>query len=185
MEKVEVISKELIKPSSPTPPHLRSFKLSLLDQLAPPIYISMIFFYTGKDGDNLQQSYQVAKKLKASLSKTLAIFYPLAGRIKDDDTIDCNDEGAEIFDARVKIQLFEFLKKPPVEVLDQLVPGDILCTRSGAEDVPLAIQVNSFECGGVAIGVPLSHKIVDAAAMVEFISKWAATARGTCVGKTP
>ncbi|KAJ8645025.1 hypothetical protein MRB53_006773 [Persea americana] len=179
MEKVEVISKELIKPSSPTPPHLRSFKLSLLDQLAPPIYIPMIFFYTGKDGDNLQQSYQVAKSLKASLSKTLAIFYPLAGRIKDDDTIDCNDEGAEILDARVKIQLFEFLKKPHVEVLDQLVPGDILCTRSGAEDVPLAIQVNSFECGGVAIGVLLSHKIVDAAAMVEFISKWAATARGT------
>ncbi|XXG48337.1 hypothetical protein AAC387_Pa02g2817 [Persea americana] len=179
MDKVEVISKELIKPSSPTPPHLRSFKLSLLDQLAPPIYIPMIFFYTGKDGDNLQQSYQAAKKLKASLSKTLAIFYPLAGRIKDDDTIDCNDEGAEILDARVKIQLFEFLKKPHVEVLDQLVPGDILCTRSGAEDVPLAIQVNSFECGGVAIGVLLSHKIVDAAAMVEFISKWAATARGT------
>ncbi|XXG48338.1 hypothetical protein AAC387_Pa02g2818 [Persea americana] len=104
----------------------------------------MIFFYTDKDGDNLQESYQVAKKLKASLSKTLAIFYPLAGRIKEDDTIDCNVEGAEILAARVKIQLFEFLQKSHVEVLDQLVPGDILCTRSGAEDVPLAIQVNSF-----------------------------------------
>ncbi|RWR73656.1 vinorine synthase [Cinnamomum micranthum f. kanehirae] len=179
MEKVEVISKEMIKPSSPTPLHLRSFKLSLLDQLAPPIYIPIIFFYTGKDGDNLLQSYQVPQKLKASLSKTLAIFYPLAGRIKDDDTIDCNDEGVEIFDARVKIQLSEFLKKPHVEVLDQLVPGDLLCTRSGAEDVPLAIQVNSFECGGAAIGVRLSHKIADGAAMVVFISKWAATARGT------
>ncbi|KAJ8645017.1 hypothetical protein MRB53_006765 [Persea americana] len=95
----------------------------------------MIFFYTDKDGDNLQESYQVAKKLKASLSKTLAIFYPLAGRIKDDDTIDCNVEGTEILAARVKIQLFEFLKKPHVEVLDQLVPGDILCTRSSVEDV--------------------------------------------------
>ncbi|RWR73657.1 vinorine synthase-like protein [Cinnamomum micranthum f. kanehirae] len=169
----------MIKPSSPTPLHLRSFKLSLIDQLASPVYIPILFFYTGKDGDNLLQSYQVPQKLKASLSKTLAIFYPLAGRIKDDDTIDCNDEGVEIFDARVKIQLSEFLKKPHMEILDQLVPGDSLCTKSGAKDVPLAIQVNSFECGGVAIGVRLSHKIADGAAMVEFISKWAATARGT------
>ncbi|KAF9612619.1 hypothetical protein IFM89_002215 [Coptis chinensis] len=31
--KVEVISKAAIKPSSPTPPHLRNFKLSLVDQI--------------------------------------------------------------------------------------------------------------------------------------------------------
>ncbi|RWR74325.1 vinorine synthase [Cinnamomum micranthum f. kanehirae] len=178
MVKVEVISKERIKPSSPTPLHLRSFNLSLLDQLAPRFYIPLLLFYTAKDSNHLLQTNQVAQKLRTSLSKTLAIFYPLAGRLKDDDTIDCNDQGVEVFHARVDEHLSEFLKKPHMEVLDQLVPGESFCTRSGA-DVPLAIQVNSFECGGVAIGVRLSHKIADGTAMAEFISKWAATARAT------
>ncbi|XXG48363.1 hypothetical protein AAC387_Pa02g2837 [Persea americana] len=160
MDKVEVISKELIKPSSPAPFHLRNFKLSLLDQLAPPVYIPI-----------LASSFTPAKTV---------IIPSKATKIKDDYTIDCNDEGVEIFHGRVKIQPSKFFKKPHVEVLDKLFPGDLLCsTRSGAEDMPLAIQVNSFECGRVPIGLGLSHKIADGAAMVEFISKWAATARGT------
>ncbi|KAJ8645038.1 hypothetical protein MRB53_006786 [Persea americana] len=178
-EDVGIVKSELVTINRTDSEEVLKSKPNRCFPFAPPIYIPVIFFYTGKDGDNLLQSYLVPQKLKESLSKTLAIFYPLAGRIKDDDTIDCNDEGAEILDARVKIQLSKFLKKPHVEVLDQLVPGDLLCTRLGAEDVPLAIQVNSFECGGVAIGVLLSHKIADGPAMVEFISKWAATARST------
>ncbi|KAJ8645830.1 hypothetical protein MRB53_007578 [Persea americana] len=143
MVKVEVLSKERIKPSSLTPLHLRSFNLSVLDQLAPRFYIPMLLFYTAKDSNHLLQTNQVAQKLKTSLSKTLAVFYPLAGRIKDDDTIDCNDQGVEVFHARVDGHLPEFLKRPHVEVLEQLVPGDSFRTRSSA-DVPLAIQVNSM-----------------------------------------
>ncbi|PON71601.1 Transferase [Trema orientale] len=35
--KVDIIERKTIKPSSPTPPHLRNVKLSLLDQIIPPI----------------------------------------------------------------------------------------------------------------------------------------------------
>ncbi|ONI30186.1 hypothetical protein PRUPE_1G235900 [Prunus persica] len=42
---VEVISKEIIKPSSPTPDHLRYLQLSFLDQLAPPVYNPFVLFY--------------------------------------------------------------------------------------------------------------------------------------------
>ncbi|KAI3936678.1 hypothetical protein MKX01_034107 [Papaver californicum] len=43
--KVEVVSREIIKPSYPTPHHLKSFKLSLLDQLSPPFHVPFIFYY--------------------------------------------------------------------------------------------------------------------------------------------
>ena len=46
---VEIISSESIKPSSPTPKHLKTHKLSLLDQFIPSIYIPMVLFYTFDD----------------------------------------------------------------------------------------------------------------------------------------
>ncbi|KAL9431673.1 hypothetical protein AB3S75_026800 [Citrus x aurantiifolia] len=42
---LDIISKEIIKPSSPTPLQLKTHKLSLLDQLAPDIYTSFLLFY--------------------------------------------------------------------------------------------------------------------------------------------
>ena len=50
---LEILSKEMIKPSSPTPHHLRNLQLSLLDQIAPSAYIPLIFFY---NANQLQSS---------------------------------------------------------------------------------------------------------------------------------
>jgi len=36
---VRIISRETIKPSSPTPSHLKTLKFSLFDQIAPKSYI--------------------------------------------------------------------------------------------------------------------------------------------------
>ncbi|KAE8123967.1 hypothetical protein FH972_018880 [Carpinus fangiana] len=56
MMKVEIISKEIIKPSSPTLPHdLRNLKGSFLDQLAPTTYIPIILFYQPKSGHDFDQ----------------------------------------------------------------------------------------------------------------------------------
>ena len=41
-------------------------------------------------------------------------------------------------------------------------------------DLVLTIQVNILECGGIAIGVCISHKVVDALSMVMFVNGWAA-----------
>ena len=40
--------------------------------------------------------------LKKSLSDVLVRFSPLAGRIKDKSSIDCNDEGVEFYEANVR-----------------------------------------------------------------------------------
>ncbi|KAL0406635.1 UNVERIFIED_CONTAM: Stemmadenine O-acetyltransferase [Sesamum latifolium] len=164
------IAKEMIKPSSsPAPPHLRKLQLSFLDQLAPPIYIHIILFYYHHN------SGETSRKLKRSLSDALAIYYPLAGRLRDNSWVDCNDAGAEYVEAWFNnVQLSDVVEKSGKEELKQYVPLE----PSGGEDIPLAVQVSFFGCGGMAIGVCLSHSLADAMSLVTFINAWAAACRG-------
>ncbi|XP_058076323.1 vinorine synthase-like [Magnolia sinica] len=173
MWKVHIISTETIKPSSPTPPHLSKILLSLLDQLNRPHYIRFVLFYSNNGGSPLDNCQQ----LKKSLSETLSRFYPLAGRIEGDSSIECNDMGAGFIQARVDGQLTEYLRMPDIKAVDGFLPCELTRTRSG-RDVLLAVQLNSFDCGGLAIGVGISHKVADAASSFMFLNGWAATARG-------
>ena len=80
------ISIRTIQPSLLTPPHLRYYQLSFLEQrmiLTPTL-------------------------LKQSLSDVLMRYYPLAGRIKDNLIVDCNYEGVLYYEAQVKCQLSAF-----------------------------------------------------------------------------
>ncbi|WJZ81531.1 hypothetical protein VitviT2T_001370 [Vitis vinifera] len=43
-------------------------------------------------------------------------------------------------------------------------------------DIVLAIQVNIFKCGGIAIGVCISHKVAHALSVVMFANGWAIVA---------
>ncbi|POO03240.1 Transferase [Trema orientale] len=98
MEKLfKIITKETIKPCSPTPSHLKSYNLSFLDQLQPPVYINMVYFYPKNSHDVITTSQQ----LKKSLSKSFTCFYPIFERINSNNTttIECNDEGAEYVEA--------------------------------------------------------------------------------------
>ena len=94
--KVDIIKREIIKPFTPTPSHLKTYKLSLLDQLQLVVYGPIVLFYAKND---LITSDQQSQRLKASLSKTLARFYSAAGRIKDNVTIECSDEGVQYIEA--------------------------------------------------------------------------------------
>ncbi|XP_057503719.1 stemmadenine O-acetyltransferase-like [Actinidia eriantha] len=176
---VEIISRETIKPSSPTPPHLRNYKFSLLDQLIPPIYTPTVLFYSSgacaNPTDLISQRIQL---LKQSLSKALTHFYPLAGKRKDNLSIDCNDEGAYYAEARVKCTLSDFLNRPQVSMIHRLLPSEVSCNESNKGFHVAMIQVNIFDCSGIAIGVFLSHLVVDGTARSNFFKSWAATACG-------
>ncbi|KAL0456524.1 UNVERIFIED_CONTAM: Stemmadenine O-acetyltransferase [Sesamum latifolium] len=155
---LHVISKEIIKPSSQTPTHLRKLKLSYLDQLAPPSYVPMIFFYQADElrGLNTTNHLQISQKLKQSLSNTLTLFYPLAGRIQDRSVVDCNDAGAEFIEARARTQLNDALQEPINEQLKHLTADSSAGAFPGAALV--TVKVTFFDCGGIAIGVCVSHK---------------------------
>ncbi|KAI3864816.1 hypothetical protein MKW92_010849 [Papaver armeniacum] len=177
--KVEIISKEIVKTSSPIPHHLRNFKLSLLDQLLPPLYVPIVIFYSNDDDHPFSSHGSQCSKsdiLKKSLSETLTKFYPIAGRIKDNILVDCKNEGVEYIETKVNGLMSEFMS---VDVVHQLSPSHILADINGAaEQAQLVVQVNMFECGGVAISVCLSHKVVDACTAMTFLNAWAANARG-------
>lgn len=143
---VQVISREYIKPSSPTPTHLKTFKISLLDQLTPPAYVPTVFYYPISEANyNIKQ---VLSRLKTSLSETLSHFYPLAGRLKDHMSFDCNCEGILFIETQVNCHMSEFLKQPKLEVLHQFVPYQDFVPEPETTIGQLAIQVNVFDFGG-------------------------------------
>lgn len=174
--KVQISKRETIIPSSPTPAELRSFKLSLFDQLNPALYTPLLLFYTDHHGQLTPN--EKSGRLKLSLSRTLSHFYPLAGRIRDNLFIECTDQGAEFIEAKVSCCLSDVLKQPNEMVLEKFLPTDIYSTD--ARDGPLLrAKVNFFECGGLVIGFCISHKLTDAATLSTFVNAWAGESKGS------
>ncbi|XP_050366651.1 stemmadenine O-acetyltransferase-like [Argentina anserina] len=180
---VEVVSEVKIKPSFPTPSHLRTFKLSLLDQLIPAPYAPIILFYDPTTTITTAKRLEI---LKVSLSEALTAFYPLAGKLRDDElSVECNDEGAVFIEARVKhFSLHEFLRCPELfdSLLNQFLPGSITYTSSG--NFVTNIQANVFQCGGIAIGICISHKLLDGAALCTFLKSWTGISRRLLSGSS-
>ncbi|KFK25466.1 hypothetical protein AALP_AA8G118400 [Arabis alpina] len=175
MEQVnlEVIGREVIKPSSPSP-HDR-LQLSFLDLTCPGIYLSPIFFFKAED---LSPEF-ISDKLKTSLSETLSRFYPLAGRIEG-VSIRCNHEGAVFTEARTHLLLSDFLRNINMGSQQELSP--ISLGDSATEWPLLSVMVTFFGSGsGVAVSVSVSHRICDAASLLTFVKDWATT---TAKGKS-
>ncbi|KAL8256632.1 hypothetical protein R6Q59_031699 [Mikania micrantha] len=175
---VEIISKESIKPSSPTPNHLKTFNLCVLDQLISTPYAPIIFYYPNNNGDNIFQALQRSLVLKKSLSETLTQFYPLAGTIKNNLSIDCNDVGANYVLALVHGRLDGFLRQPDHRLINKFLPFIPSFDESSAGARVTNVQVNIFECGGIAVGLCVSHKILDGAGLHTFLKGWANMASG-------
>ncbi|KAJ6313034.1 hypothetical protein OIU77_014535 [Salix suchowensis] len=143
---VEIVTREVIKPSSPTLNHLRKFNLRLLDLPAPVSYETSGF---------------------------LVLQFPTAThRIKDGVSIECNDSGAVFVESRVSCLLSKFLEKPDAELLGKFIPVGTESPEALAGSLVL-VQANFFACGGLAIGACISHKVADP---VTFIKAWAAAA---------
>ncbi|GMI99774.1 hypothetical protein like AT1G24430 [Hibiscus trionum] len=172
--KVEVVSEEIVNPSSPTADGLRRYQLSFFDQINPPLYNSLVYFYP-KLCDTDVDKITIFDRLKQSISNALTYFYPLAGRMSEDKLfVDCNDEGIPFVEARVKCQFSGVLNNPVPKELNKLLPFEI----HGDHKVLLGIQFNVFDCGGIGIGVCVSHKIGYALSFFSFVKTWAAVARG-------
>ncbi|XAR55667.1 Deacetylvindoline O-acetyltransferase [Bertholletia excelsa] len=168
----QLLSKEIIKPSTPTPPHLRNLKLSLLDQLTNGMYMPTVLYFACNHNDKLNRSAK-SRLLKQSLSQLLSHYYHFAGRLSSSrtDFIHCNDEGVEFFEAQIQSNLSDFLKLPQSETEELVFPGGIMYKKPGKESL-LKVQVSFFDCGGVAVGICISHKIVDGCSFIIFLYNW-------------
>ncbi|CAN0861838.1 Stemmadenine O-acetyltransferase [Linum grandiflorum] len=168
--KVSIISEETVRPSKlqTTEPS----KLSLMDQLTPTNYTPTILFYQNNNHTHFKN---IANQLKRSLSETLSIYYPLAGRVRDNFDIRDFHEGVPFIETSVKCKLLDFLHdqglhNDRVELLNNLLP--MCAERMLPDSVPqVAVQLNVFECGGIGLGMCFSHKTLDGASMTKLKSK--------------
>nr|XP_016456062.1 PREDICTED: pelargonidin 3-O-(6-caffeoylglucoside) 5-O-(6-O-malonylglucoside) 4'''-malonyltransferase-like [Nicotiana tabacum] len=184
--KIHIVSRKLIKPSNPTPKHLQSFKLSLFDQLAPSYHIKIILYYNNIGENKAANNSQLLTQLEEPLAHTLSKFYPLAGRLVKDQEhlfIDCSDQGVEYLEAKVDGTLAELLRQGlDVENLDQLLPQEVGPADSATSPL-VTIQTTLFYCGGLAIGVCVSHKVADTSTVLSFINGWAKANQGENINK--
>ncbi|KAL4606754.1 hypothetical protein ACB092_09G126300 [Castanea dentata] len=135
MMDTDIISGEIIRPSSPAIHHLKPFKLCLFDQFTPTINLCSTYpllFQESPNGPNGQTS-------STDYLKNLNHFLPCS----------------------------PFRKEP-----------------NPMEAAQFAVQVNIFDCGGIAIGLCASPKIIDGITLSAFLNTWAATTGGPCKYKT-
>ncbi|PWA69315.1 transferase, Chloramphenicol acetyltransferase-like domain protein [Artemisia annua] len=178
---IRVMTIQNVKPDRPTPNALRSYKLSAFDQVNIPSYVPFVFFYPNNNNGNTNISdiiLQRSKLLKQSMSETLTKFYPFAGKYTNDIHIDCNDEGVYYAETQVDGDLSSFIAKPDYKLIHSLLPVPPNAKEPTLGYYLVMIQVNFFSCGGVAISMSNSHKLIDGGTYMTFLNSWASAAKG-------
>ncbi|EFJ31926.1 hypothetical protein SELMODRAFT_408274 [Selaginella moellendorffii] len=167
--------RELIKPANSSPPPRPSILLSCLDQIAPRVYMPFLYFFA---------RFIPSNQLKLSLSKTLSLFYPLAGRYKllpnQALEIQCCDSGIEFFEALASKSLEEelgsFHEFNPS--LDSLASREAFPTQETTELPLVSIKLTRFLCGGACLQVATHHSAADGVATADFVKSWALISSG-------
>ncbi|XP_060209480.1 acetyl-CoA-benzylalcohol acetyltransferase-like [Lycium barbarum] len=168
---VKILSKSLIKPSSPTPDHLQDYKLSFFDQVADKAHMPLVLFYPHCNNNSKNE------ELEESLSRVLTHVYPLAGRFAEDESsVLCLDQGVTYIKATVNCHLDDFLERAHKD-LDLALPfwphGIMEVDDTNIFVTPLmVVQVTTFECGGLALSISTSHPAMDGFTAFTFIYEW-------------
>jgi hypothetical protein len=172
---LHAFTREIIKPSSSTPHHLKQYNITSMDTIMFRNYMPHVLFFPS----TTEKITDKSRRLKQSLSETLAAFYPFAGRlIPSRPSVHCNDEGVEYQESHIRCTLAELLKKYEDDCdLDSVFPPNSAWESFDNDSSPLIVRVNYFDCGGVAIAVCMSHMMGDAGTTSDFMHYWAATSR--------
>jgi shikimate O-hydroxycinnamoyltransferase len=92
-----------------------------------------------------------------------------------------NDEGVHYVEAKATCKLSEFLEDPNPAEHNKFLPYEL----DAVNELALAVQLTTFDCGGIVIGVVFAHKVLDASSFFLFLNSWAAIARGSGNLATP
>ncbi|KAB1201188.1 Vinorine synthase [Morella rubra] len=103
------------------------------------------------------------------------------GRIKGNSHVDCNDEGVLYVEAKATCTLSEFLEDPEPGETSKFLPFEL----DDVNELAFAVQVTTFSCGGIVIGLVFAHKVADASSFFMFLNSWAAIGRGSSDITTP
>ncbi|XP_075512629.1 omega-hydroxypalmitate O-feruloyl transferase-like [Primulina tabacum] len=172
----------LVPPADETKKGL--YFLSNLDQNIAVLVRTVYCFKSEEKGNE-----NAVEVMKDALSKILAQYYPLAGRLTIGPemklAIDCTSEGAVFVEAEADcdLEVLGDTTKPDPDTLGKLV-YEIPGARHVLEIPPLVAQVTKFKCGGFVLGLCMNHCMFDGIGAMEFVNSWGETARGFPL-KTP
>ncbi|XP_061343339.1 spermidine hydroxycinnamoyl transferase-like [Gastrolobium bilobum] len=172
-------------PCEPTPGGKLS--LSSFDQYRLYTHIPLLHIYRSKSIHHHHDDASVTlmETLTNSLSKALVHYYPLAGRLCAIHggrwELNCNSMGVHLFEAHYQptttktTTLDDFALTQLLQ--QQLMPK--IPYNPPIEDMPLlVIQLTSFPCGGLTLGVAISRVVLDGVGFMVFLNSWAKLARG-------
>ncbi|OEL23370.1 3'-N-debenzoyl-2'-deoxytaxol N-benzoyltransferase [Dichanthelium oligosanthes] len=154
-----------------TPKASETISLSSFDKRAGPFPVTLLLAYD-------RPIHEPVETIKISLSRALAHYQPIAGRLNDGGAaIVCTGEGVLFVGARASCALEELVDKDDAAPLKDLAIGypSEPCRES---DPLLLVQVTEFICGGFVIGVVWNHVIADGAGMAQFLQAVGELSRG-------
>ncbi|XP_059427739.1 hydroxycinnamoyl-CoA:piscidic acid hydroxycinnamoyltransferase-like [Corylus avellana] len=171
----------MIVPSEPTPNGL--LLLSECDQVMQWTHAPLIFIY--KPNNNTIKPFSI-ETMKNSLGRALVHYYPLAGRLHWIQggrlQLHCNAMGAQLTEVYSESNLDEFGDFTPNGIIQHLFPRVDYSSTSIEEQPLLLVQLTRFPCGGLCVGIAISHIVVDGRATLNFTNAWAKLARGEDLG---
>ncbi|KAI3444046.1 hypothetical protein Pfo_000711 [Paulownia fortunei] len=153
---------DIVRPAEPTLNEV--MYLNSCDQIKDITHTPTIYFY--KHSTKLEAE-NVVSILKDSLSKALSLFYPLAGRLNwaaeggSRVELHCNGKGVPIFEAESEAAVEDFGDFTPTTAIQALIPS-----------------LTRFRCGGVSVGLGISHVMADGPSALHFVDEWTKFARG-------
>ncbi|OEL38116.1 BAHD acyltransferase DCR [Dichanthelium oligosanthes] len=123
-------------------------------------------------------------RITAALSDALRVFYPLAGRIRQDANGALaveGDEGAEVLEAEAEGVSVEDLAggdcgEEAERVMQHLVPYTGVMNLEGLRRPLLAVQLTKLK-DGLAVGCAFNHAVLDGSSTWHFMSYWAELSR--------
>ncbi|KAM4080131.1 hypothetical protein ACB094_09G168400 [Castanea mollissima] len=171
---------------------LTPWDLQLL--LVDPIQKGLLFFKLAPSREKELKGGSVIDHLKTSLSRTLDIFYPLAGRLgmvenNDDRTIsfflDCNNLGAQFVHAVVDdLTVADILNPVYVpDIVNSFFLMNGVLNYQGISKPLLGVQVTEL-VDGIFIGCTINHCAVDGSSFWHFFNTWSEISRGNIINPT-
>ncbi|CAN6248191.1 unnamed protein product [Urochloa humidicola] len=165
----------VVRPSSEreleTPPPHDTVALSPFDKLVAPIPVTSLLVFD-------RPINNPAKTIERALSRALASYRPVAGRLGGaGGIIACTDDGVTFVAASASCPLHEATSAAALQDMDLsvLYPG-LLCRD--AADPLLMVQVTEFACGGFVVAVTSNHVVADGVGTAQFLHAVADLPRG-------
>ncbi|KMT17933.1 hypothetical protein BVRB_2g034560 [Beta vulgaris subsp. vulgaris] len=187
---IRMKSKYTVKPAEPTWNGI--LPLSELDQISVITHSSVLYFYdkpTKEEWLNPSNN-KIMNTLKESLSHALVPFYPLAGRLSYKGEgrfeLECNAMGAELVEVESTMKMVDFgdFYSCTKKLRELLVPMSYY--TKPIQDLPvLAVQITRFRCGGLSLGMSMSHVVADGRSAFHFIKEWGRLALGKPLEEAP